>query len=524
MTDAMQPLRHPRISVPTDNPDDRAYFVQPGTGYDGVVAIARGGVIECTGALLYSGRHILTAAHCFNLDEVTPNLDPNESEYTVFFDLPGGRVPVAVSQIFINPEWSADSYFNHDIAVIELAESAPETAERYQIYTNGDEIFQTITRVGYGSKGTGNTGEVELDANPIKRQGLNRYDAFADRFNRSRGFRIIPGTQLAYDFDNGLRANDAFGQDAGIFDPGFGLQEVASTPGDSGGPSLIDGKLAGVVSYGFTAVVFGTDVTNNGSVLEPKLDSSFGEFFVDTRVAVYAGFIADRIAQTNQGDDLINGNNQDDLLTGNAGNDRIDGRAGNDLLFGNQGNDAIEGREGDDLLVGGRDSDTISGGDGNDSLAGNLGNDGLNGDRGNDLLFGGQGDDILTGGDGNDRLSGDLGRDILIGGLGSDELILRTAAAVFDPNQADIIADFVTAEDRIALTGVTPSEGEGLVLPEGLVFVPTTLAGLPGTLIQLPAGPPETPPEQLLPTILGFVSNAAPADVAARLVPISDIV
>lgn len=523
MTDSTQPIRHPRISVPTDNPDDPAYFVQPGTGFDGVVAIARGGEIECTGALLYSGRHILTAAHCFNIDDFVPNPDPNEADYTVFFDLPSGRIPVAVSRIFINSQWEADESFNNDVAILELAQFAPEAADRYQLYTNGDEVFKTITRVGYGNKGTGNVGEVGFDPNPIKRQGLNRYDAFADRFNRSRSFKILPGTQLAYDFDNGLRKNDAFGQDAGIFDPGFGLQEVGSSRGDSGGPSFIDGKIAGIVSYGFTAVVFGTDVTNEGSVLNPILDSSFGEFFVDTRVSIYGGFISDAIAETNKGDDQLFGNNRDDLLTGNVGNDTVDGRGGNDLLFGNQGNDVIEGREGNDLLVGGKDSDTISGGDGNDSLSGNLGNDGLNGDRGNDVLFGGQDDDVLTGGDGNDRLSGDLGRDILIGGFGNDELILRTAAAVFDPNLADIIADFSPGDDRIALTGVQTSEGD-LVLPEGLLLVPTTLAGLAGTLIQLPAGPADTPPEQLLPTILGFVTNASPAEVGARLVPISDIV
>jgi Ca2+-binding RTX toxin-like protein len=526
MTDVIQPIRHPRISVPTNNPDDPAFFVQPGTGFDGVVAIARGGAIECTGSLIFSGRHILTAAHCFNIDDVTPNPNPNEAEYTVFFDLPSGRVPIAVSRIFIHPKWEADKDFNNDIAILELAQVAPESADRYQIYTNGDEVFKTITRVGYGNKSTGNTGEVEFDPSPIKRQGLNRYDTFVDIFNKFRGFNSIPSTQLAYDFDNGLLVNDAFGRELNTFDVGLGFREVGSSIGDSGGPSFIEGKIAGIVSYGFRSPIPSIDFTS-------EHDSSFGEIFVDTRVAVHDVFIAETIVETNKGDDFLFGNNRDDFLTGNAGNDTLEGRGGNDQLFGNEGNDVIEGREGNDqlfgnqgndaiegqeandLLIGGKDSDTMSGGDGNDSLLGNLGNDGLNGDRGDDLLFGGLNDDVLTGGDGSDRLSGDLGRDILIGGFGSDEFILRTAAAVFDPTQTDVIADFAPGDDLIALTsGLTP---------EGVLLIPAALTGLAGTLIQLPPQPPETPPEQLLPTILGFVSNASPADVTSRLVAISDI-
>lgn len=525
----MQPIRHPRISVPTDNPDDLAYFVQPGTGYDGVVAIARGGTIEATGALLYSGRHVLTAAHSFNLNVLTPslnrnpnepqvplNVDPNEAEYTILFDLPTGRVSVPVSQIFIHPEWDGDRRnFNNDIAVVELAVNAPFAADRYQIYTQGDEIpaattedttdnapavlrTKIFTRVGYGNKGTGNTGQVAFDANPIKRKGLNRYDAFGEIFNNNRFFDILEGTQLVSDFDSGLSNNDAFALGLRLVDRGLGLQEVGATRQDIGSPSFIDGKIAGVFSYNFSAARPGVDVTG-------VADGSFGEFFADTRAVVYGGYINQIIANANRGDDRIAGNNRDDLLPGNQGNDTIEGFGGNDLLFG------------------GRDNDILSGGDGNDSLAGNLGNDGLNGDGGDDLLFGGQGDDILTGGDGSDRLSGDLGRDILIGGFGNDEFILRTAAAESNPNLADIIADFTPGQDRIALTGVRTSEGV-VTLPEGLLLIPTTLAGLPGISIQLPAPPADTPPETPLPTILGFVSNASVADVASQLVAITDVV
>jgi Ca2+-binding RTX toxin-like protein len=510
--------RRPLISVPTNNPDDPAYVVSPGTGLDGVVGFGSNGEISCTGALLYTGRHILTAAHCFNFDDNKPNLNPNPGEYTVFFDLPQGRVPVAVSRIFVNPDWKADSNSNNDIAVIELAQTAPDAADRYEVYTAGDEVGKVIQRVGYGTKGTGNQGEVENDPNPIKRVGFNRYDALTDRFNTTpRGFKINPGTQLAYDFDNGLEFNDAFRWEIGVPDVGLGQQEVGSSSGDSGGPSFIDGKIAGVVSYGFSSIIFGVDVTNEGTVIDPKNDTSFGEFFSDTRVAPYGGFISNAIAQTNSGDDRINGTARNDLLTGNGGNDTIEGRDGDDRLFGNQGSDRIVGANGNDLLLGGRDGDTITGGSGNDTLSGNLGNDGLNGDDGDDLLLGGQDEDILTGGGGNDRLSGDFGRDVLIGGVGRDRFVLRKATSVTDINQVDIIADFSLADDAIELT-----EGQNA---SNVTLTTATLGGFSGTLIQFAAPPPANAQDPVPPPfLLGFVSNVAPGDLASRLTSVTDIV
>src|SRR5262245_11727752 len=59
--------------------------VAPGTGFDGVVLLSVG----CTGSLLSTGQHILTAAHC-----VDSNGDgrPDVTSVTVRFDLPGGPI------------------------------------------------------------------------------------------------------------------------------------------------------------------------------------------------------------------------------------------------------------------------------------------------------------------------------------------------------------------------------------------------------------------------------------------------
>lgn len=413
--------RYPRVSVSSTNADDPAFLVQEGTGYDGVVGLGKG-AINCTGALLAGdGRHILTAAHCFNNDDETANLNPNPGEYTVFFDSPTGRVPVAVEAIYVNPNWTSDRVLNNDVAILKLAQTAPEAAERYELYLTPDEVGKTIVRVGYGNSGTGIEGQNESDPTATKRIGQNRYDALTDIFNRPTDeVSVIPGTQLAYDFDSGQPANDAFGREFGIDDLGV-PQEVGASSGDSGGPSFIAGKIAGIVSNGFSPTTPGIDFDDgDGNV-------SFGEYSVDTRVFAFAGYIAQTLAQSRQGDDTILGTNR------------------NDLLLGNRGNDTISGLGGDDIVLSGRDNDAIFGGDGNDGLAGNLGNDRVNGEIGDDTLFGGQNEDTLTGGAGNDVLSGDLGNDLLTGGEGSDRFDFGALDGV------DVVTDFTDGEDFIGL-------------------------------------------------------------------------
>ncbi|PPT06528.1 Alkaline phosphatase [Geitlerinema sp. FC II] len=434
--------RRPRISVPVDDPDAPEYIV-PSEEWTGVVGFGTQGEISCTGALYLTGRHVITAAHCFDINETTPNLNPTPEDYRVFFDLPGGRVSAEVANIFVHPQWSADSASNNDIAIIELAQSAPETADRYDVYTGTDEIGQVFQRVGYGDKATGNEGEFEDTSNGVKRTGKNAYEAFGEIFNDPGGNAIaLPGTQLAYDFDNGNPENDAFGVEFGLSNLGLGLEEVGTSPGDSGGPSFIGTRIAGVASYGLSPTTPGVDVTE-------KNDTSFGEFFGDTRVSAYLSWIGTTIAASNAGDDLMTGTDNNDTLAANGGDDTLEGRGADDILLGGQGNDVLTGETG------------------NDAIAGNIGQDGLEGNDGDDTLLGGQDDDTLVGGLGNDVLIGDFGQDVLTGGEGEDIFTFRKAAAVEDPTLVDIVTDFQVGSDRVALTqGLT--EGDLTLIPFNL--------------------------------------------------------
>ncbi|MGC9504243.1 trypsin-like serine protease [Baaleninema sp.] len=417
--------RRPRISVPVDDPDDSDYIV-PADQWTGVVGLGTQGEISCTGTLYLTGRHVITAAHCFNISENVANLNPDPEDYRVFFDLPTGRVSVGVENIFVHPQWTADRSSNNDIAIVELAETAPDAASRYDVYTGTDEVGQVVQRVGYGVKATGSKGEFEDTSNGVKRTGQNRYDALGEIFNSPDAI-ALPGTQLAYDFDNGNPENDAFGVEFDRPDLGLGLQEVGTSPGDSGGPSFIGNKIAGIASYGLSPTTPGVDVTE-------KNDTSFGEFFGDTRVSAYLGWIGTTIAASNAGDDLMTGTDNNDTLASNGGDDTLEGRGGDDLLLGGQGNDVLTGEAG------------------NDAMAGNLGQDGLEGGEGDDTLLGGQDDDTLVGGLGNDVLIGDFGQDVLKGGEGADIFTFRKATAVEDPTLVDIVTDFQVGLDRIALT------------------------------------------------------------------------
>lgn len=254
------------------------------SGFDGVGQLFNDSFGFCTGSLLNTGLHVLTAAHC--LDEQSNPLSIN-----VNFD----DTSISIADFFIYPEYNY-LQSSHDIAVIELASEAPAEITRYDIYRNSDEVGRVGQKLGAGAFGTGSTGVgIFPDAfDDQMRIGQNRYDALAEITNEILpGLEPIPpGTQLAYDFDNGLPENDAFGLVFGsqYADLGLGVNEVNSTLGDSGGPTFIDGLIAGVTSYGF-----GADFSNSllASDVTPITDSSFGEISVDTRVSFYASWIDD---------------------------------------------------------------------------------------------------------------------------------------------------------------------------------------------------------------------------------------
>ncbi len=284
------------ISVPVSDPNAPSYWVTPGD-YSGVVELDLSGGDVCTGTLLTSGRHILTAAHCFETTEHTgrPTLTPNARKVTAIFHLRKDTAAFPVEAIFVYPEWQNLESSNGDLAIVQLFEQAPEEAQRYELYRGDDEVGQVFTRVGFGSQSTGQRGEVALDKDdltPVMRFGQNQYDALGEVFNEpdtAPESYVEPGQQLVYDFDSGKAENDAFGAEFGWPNLGLGDREIGSSRGDSGGPAFIDGKIAGISSTGLSPDQENIDVT------WPN-DTSFGEYFFDTRVSAFTGYIDQVVA------------------------------------------------------------------------------------------------------------------------------------------------------------------------------------------------------------------------------------
>ncbi|MDX9707087.1 MAG: trypsin-like serine protease [Azospira sp.] len=255
------------------------YRTYPGDGYDGVVRVSFGGYYG-TGALLFDGRAILTAAHLF---------EGRTGTASVTFETRWGTQTLGATQILQHPGYDIDG--NNDLAIVWLSGTAPSAADRYDIYRDSDEIGRVFTLSGYGRSGTGNTGAVSTDtSSPIRLKAANRFDAdvatLKSHLGSGMAWKPLAGTQLVADFDNGTLANDALGRLIDLNDRGLGLDEGLIASGDSGGPAFLDGKVAGIASY--------TASLTRGSI-DPDIDtsgnSSFGEIAAWQRVSAYQQWI-----------------------------------------------------------------------------------------------------------------------------------------------------------------------------------------------------------------------------------------
>ena len=291
--------------------------------YSGTVGLLMNGSV-CSGTLLRDRQTILTAAHC--VAGTNGQQDVADNGVTVFFRTPGagpdtqfyyggpGYQTQQSADIFVHESYTGDVIDHNDIALVRLADVAPDFATAYNLYT-GEIAGLDMNVTGYGSTSSvGGAVGVNV-SNPNRlgwfRQGLNTYD-FAlgdDRFENAMGVNAWaailgePVSQFEYsywsDFDSGLATNDAscritqasnFGGEPGLSfcDLGTGLREVGVAGGDSGGGSFINGAVASINSYGIT---FGANWGDSFT----GLNSSYGEFTGYVPVWYHAGWIGERM-------------------------------------------------------------------------------------------------------------------------------------------------------------------------------------------------------------------------------------
>lgn len=256
----------------TGNPAN--YVVSPPSFYDGVGKIIVNtslGTIGGSGSLLPDGTDILTAAHLLTYGGSSLNVN----SLSVTFSLSGGPVTYYGASYFVYPGWDGNFQDGNDIAIVRLSTSVPLSG--YQIFTDKNFMGGSMAQLaGYGLSGTGSTGTNQsLYPFGTLRTGENKLDTVWN----------ITGNPFAYDFDNGTFRRDTIGNlTLGVLrDLGTGINEVMTAPGDSGGPSFINGEIAGIHSFGAT-LGKPFDVDN-------QLNSSFGELGGDTRVAFYADWV-----------------------------------------------------------------------------------------------------------------------------------------------------------------------------------------------------------------------------------------
>jgi len=283
---------------------------------------APGGFL-CTASVI-GDHHILTAGHC--LRNTAPGGEPDTitrlvvilpSGVDYFIDTDAG----ADISFAVNPGydfWSplVGAFAANDIAVIELAEALEGDVDRYDLYRDTDEFGEETRHYGHGVSGKGNKGAVGESSFYMARTGLNMYEQTIAPLLGVPDFLVDTFDQLLHDFDSGGRRHNAMewwftskwachpendnppqaqdGQCTTFKDgsypdfKGFGKLEVGVAPGDSGGPGFIDGKIAGVHSFGFTHNCQGV---TNGTDFSCGLNSSYGEVSGDTRVSSHAGWI-----------------------------------------------------------------------------------------------------------------------------------------------------------------------------------------------------------------------------------------
>ncbi len=260
---------------------DSRYRTQATEAYDGVVRVAIGGYYG-TGILLYDGKAVLTSAHLFEgLSETIAN---------IYFETQKGNFTLKSTSILTHPSYDPING-NNDLAIIWLASDVSTDAKRYTLYRQSDEVKQTFQMIGYCIPGEGTTGSLDSYSEAYVRLIThNSFDAEASALKTYLGDTMAwtptQNSQLLADFDDGTVAKDALGQFLGVYDTGEREMEGIISSGDSGGPALIDGMVAGVASYvtSLSTSLYHPDSDN-------KANSTFGEIASWQRVSYYQQWI-----------------------------------------------------------------------------------------------------------------------------------------------------------------------------------------------------------------------------------------
>lgn len=209
-----------------------------GTPHTAVVELFIGGSGLCSGAVI-SATQVITAEHC------TSGSAP--ASISVRFHQNNDATPEASLGVTAIAEMNPTNNLldGTDLALLTLASGLPAWVTPLSFFL-GDTLGWAATMVGFGLNGLGSTGALGYDG--LRRAAENTVDSYGQARNSSGG--AISGTAniVSTDFDDGSPAGNTL---APLGSAAFMLANEGTTAGgDSGGPLLINGYIAGILAGG----------------------------------------------------------------------------------------------------------------------------------------------------------------------------------------------------------------------------------------------------------------------------------